>query len=367
MITNPDLYTLTLTCRPDQIETVEALFEESALALSILSPPRSAAAQVEVLLDGEPAPAWVEDRLGGMDDAPSYTIAPVGNLDWIKKVAQDFPPLPIARWTVYGAAHRDKITDFKTALQIDATSAFGTGEHPTTRGCLEALDRLLKNEALPNQETPSPCGRVEVFESESEQKLRGGVITDATNNPSPKILSPAGSKFSTLPQGEGDFLPSMNILSATNPSSGSSPHHYSMLDMGCGSGILAMAFAKAVDGGVGFGVDMDELSVTIANENAAINGVADRTTFIVGMGYAPPLVEQGAPYDLIMANIFADPLCAMAGDLKNHLKVGGHAILSGLLNTQAETVIAAHLAQGLTLTDHQKLGEWSVLALTRSM
>ncbi|MFA6280435.1 MAG: 50S ribosomal protein L11 methyltransferase [Bdellovibrionales bacterium] len=290
MITDPDLYTLTLTCRPDQIEAVEALFEDDALAISILSPPRCAAAQVEALLDGEPAPAWVEERLHGMDNAPSYTIAPVGNLDWLKKVAQDFPPLPIARWTVYGAAHRDKITDFSAALQIDATSAFGTGEHPTTRGCLEALDRLLKD--------------------------------------------------STIPQ----------------------PH--SMLDMGCGSGILAMAFAKTVDSGIALGVDMDELSVTIANENAAINGVAERTTFIVGMGYAPPLVAQGAPYDLIMANIFADPLCAMAGDLKNHLKVGGHAILSGLLNTQADAVIAAHLAQGLTLTDHQKLGEWSVLVLT---
>lgn len=293
MFKNPDLYTLTLTCRPDQIEALEALFEEDALALSILAPPRCETAQIDVLLNGEPTTAWVEEKLGAVANAPSYTIAPVGNLDWIKKVAQDFPPLPIARWTVYGAAHRDKITDFSAALQIDATSAFGTGEHPTTRGCLEALDRLLKNETLP-------------------QPL-------------------------------------------------------SMLDMGCGSGILAMAFAKALTNGHALGVDMDEFSVTIANENAMINGVADRIAFIVGMGYAPQPVAQGAPYDLIMANIFADPLCEMAGDLKNHLKVGGYAILSGLLTTQADAVIAAHLAQGLTLLDHQTLGEWSVLALGRPM
>lgn len=291
----PDLHTIRISCRPEQTERVSALFEEEALAVSILAPPRETMAMVEMLVDGCPDAAPIYERLKPvLGEAAllksTFDIIPVGNLDWIKKVSEDFPPLPVARWTVFGAAHRDKITDPALALQIDATSAFGTGEHPTTRGCLERLDELLRaNEQLQN-------GR--------------------------------------------------------------------MLDMGCGSGILAMAFAKATRGRA-LGVDMDELSVAIAKDNAVNNGVQDRVRFEISMGYALPLIAQQAPYDLIMANIFADPLCEMAGQLKDHLKIGGIAILSGLLNTQADAVIKAHEAQGLKLVDQKSLGEWTVLALSR--
>ena len=76
-------------------------------------------------------------------------------------------------------------------------------------------------------------------------------------------------------------------------------------------------------------------------------------------------MSQQAPYDLIMANIFARPLCQMAKDLKRHLRPGGVAILSGLLSHQANAVLAAHRQQGLFLTHRLNLGEWSVLALQR--
>lgn len=291
MKAQPDLYTVRVTCAPDQTDDVEAAFEESALALSILAPPRHDTAQVEILVDGKPDSASIKERLLSVP-AATFEIVPVGNLDWIKKVSEDFPPLSIGRWIIFGAAHRAKITDMTHAFQIDATSAFGTGEHPTTRGCLEVLDTLL----------------------------------------------------------------------AANPES----KNWSMLDMGCGSGILAMAFVKAT-GGQALGVDMDELSVAIAQDNAANNHVHKNAQFEISLGYALPLIQRRAPYDLIMANIFADPLCAMAGEMKDHMKKGGYAILSGLLNTQADDVILAHQSQGLELIERKTLGEWTVLELRRPM
>jgi len=84
-----------------------------------------------------------------------------------------------------------------------------------------------------------------------------------------------------------------------------------------------------------------------------------------GNGYHAPLVRQAAPYDLIMANIFAGPLCRMAHQLKNHLRPDGVAILSGILTHQANRVMAAHRMQGLRLIRRLTLGEWSVLAFVR--
>jgi len=287
----PDLWTIRITCDPASCERIEALWEDQALAVSVLAPPRKPTASVEVLVEGQPDENAVRARLAPVaDELRDLTIESVGNLDWIKKVSGDFPPLPIARWTVFGAAHRDKIKDFSLALQIDATSAFGTGEHPTTRGCLLQLDALLTQQ--------------------------------------PALA------------------------------------HGRMLDMGCGSGILAMAYAKATQG-YALGVDSDELSVEIANENVLINEVSARVSFIVGLGYAPPKVAQDAPFDLIMSNIFAQPLCEMAPDLNSHLKPGGWVILSGLLLEQEEAVRNAHLAQGLTLENVLHIGEWSILTLRR--
>lgn len=328
---NPELWTIRVTCAPEIAEALEELLGEEALAVSTLYPPRTDKSVVEAIVDGEPDRAALETRLAlFLTVAPSlaaktsaarretqteradakslsalfqdgtqangcltdiaFEIAPVGNLDWIKKVAEDFPPLPIARWTIFGAAHKKAVKNPRLGLQIDATSAFGTGEHPTTRGCLILLHEWLKR----------------------------------------------------------------------HPEA----HGWRMLDMGCGSGILAMAFAKASRGRA-IGVDMDGPSVKIAKNNARHNGVKDYVQFEKSLGYRLPLIRQHAPYDLIMANIFARPLCQMAKDLKRHLRPGGTAILSGLLNTQANAVLSAHRAQGLYLTKRLRLGEWSVLALCR--
>jgi ribosomal protein L11 methyltransferase len=134
------------------------------------------------------------------------------------------------------------------------------------------------------------------------------------------------------------------------------------LDIGTGTGILAFAawhlFGKPVLAG-----DNDRDSVRIARENAALNGLKKTVKVVLSDGYRAAAIRGGGPYDLVMANILANPLIALAPDLKKNLARNGRAVLSGLLKTQEKDVLAAHRAQGLALDFRLRLGEWSVLVL----
>ena len=134
------------------------------------------------------------------------------------------------------------------------------------------------------------------------------------------------------------------------------------LDMGCGSGVLALAIAKLWGAPV-LAVDNDADAVRVATENAALNGAADLVTAVRGEGYACPQVAARGPFDLIVANIVAEPLRVLAPDLLRHLAPDGVAVLSGLLATQAEAVLAAH--RGLAVRRRYPLGEWETLVLAR--
>ena len=112
------------------------------------------------------------------------------------------------------------------------------------------------------------------------------------------------------------------------------------------------------------GVDIDADSVRVALENAELNKVAD-ITGICGDGYNVPEVSERAPYDLIVANILAEPLCDMAPALEKNLAENGVAVLSGLLITQQERVVKAHEALGLKLVSELHLGDWAILVLAR--
>jgi ribosomal protein L11 methyltransferase len=105
--------------------------------------------------------------------------------------------------------------------------------------------------------------------------------------------------------------------------------------------------------------------VTVARDNAARNGVAGRVRALVAEGYADPLIHRAGPYDLIFANILADPLIAMAGDLRRHLAPGGIAVLSGLLDRQATAVLAAHRMHGLREIGRVERLPWVALVLRR--
>lgn len=137
-----------------------------------------------------------------------------------------------------------------------------------------------------------------------------------------------------------------------------------ILDLGTGSGILAIAAAKLLRRRV-LGVDIEPWSVRVARDNAALNKVGSLTRFRLADGWRSACVRAGAPYDLIFANILARPLCLMASRLAAHLSPGGAAILSGLLAWQAQGVLAAHRRHGLRLESVVQVGPWTTLIVRR--
>ena len=135
-----------------------------------------------------------------------------------------------------------------------------------------------------------------------------------------------------------------------------------VLDVGCGTGVLAIAAARTGTK-VAVGTDIDAPSVRIANDNARLNRA--RSRFVHAPGLAHRLVRQHGPYDLVFANILARPLIALSSDIKGVLEPGGIAILSGLLRTQARTVTAAYLARGYRLIERTHRDAWTTLVLLR--
>ncbi|MGE0650121.1 MAG: 50S ribosomal protein L11 methyltransferase [Alphaproteobacteria bacterium] len=138
------------------------------------------------------------------------------------------------------------------------------------------------------------------------------------------------------------------------------------LDVGCGSGILALAIAAAAGDESAFPVvatDIDPIAAATTRENAAANGLAERVVTLAGEGVSGAEVVAGAPYDLIVANILAEPLVALAPALAELLASGGCLVLSGLLTVQEGEVLAAYSAAGLTLRRTIVLGDWSTMVL----
>ena len=136
-------------------------------------------------------------------------------------------------------------------------------------------------------------------------------------------------------------------------------------DIGCGSGILAMAAAKIRPDADIIAVDNDPLAVTTTRENAQDNGVGDSIRFDLSDGYKADLVHDNAPYDVIFANILPNPLIEMAPDAVPCMADGGIIILSGLLDDQQDKVIAAYQAQGAELIDSLVHNGWAALVMVK--
>lgn len=204
---------------------------------------------------------------------------------WLAKTIQAFPEQTIGRrFAIRGTHVRDRLLPGRITLVLDASAAFGSGEHGSTRGCLRA------------------------FEAIAHRRPRR------------------------------------------------------ILDLGTGTGILAMAAAKYLHRPV-LGSDIDPWSVRVSKGNAALNGLTPRARFLRADGWRAPAVR--GPWDLVFANILARPLCAMAPDLAANLAPGGTAILAGLLVTQVRWVLSAHRAQGLVLERVLHEGRWASLVLRK--
>jgi ribosomal protein L11 methyltransferase len=286
----PDLWRIALIVPEALVEFFSDAVADHVVSVSNFEIEEGGNWLIEAISHGEPDRSWLTSRVAVLAEAvgipePEITFEPVPQLDWLTKSYQSFPPIRAGRCFIHGSHFEGKVPASSIGLLVDAATAFGSGEHATTFGCLVALDRLSKR---------FPVRRA--------------------------------------------------------------------LDMGCGSGILALAIAKLWHVPV-VASDIDAESVRVARLNARRNKVADLVHAVGGVGYKVAAVRRGRPYDLIASNILARPLARMAPDLRKALRPGGYVVLSGLLDRHENWVLAAHRAQGLRLVGRVPVGEWRTLIL----
>jgi ribosomal protein L11 methyltransferase len=251
-------------------------------ALSVASPDRG-------MIEARLALAW-SGRSGA---PPPLKLDRVPARDWLAENQAGFPPITAGRFFIHGSHFKNPVPAGAVALLIDAATAFGTGEHGSTQGCLLALDRLAR-------------------------RMNG-------RGSRPRIV----------------------------------------LDMGAGTGVLALAAAKLWRRPVA-AFDIDAESVRVARHNAKENGLSALIAARQARGYRSRQLWKGAPYDLILSNILARPLAKMARDLSRALAPRGVAVLAGLLPRQESFVLAAHRAIGLHLVARLDVSGWRCLVLSRS-
>jgi ribosomal protein L11 methyltransferase len=139
----------------------------------------------------------------------------------------------------------------------------------------------------------------------------------------------------------------------------------SVLDLGCGTAVLAMAAAR-IWPGVMLASDIDAVAVEVAQANVAANGLGGRVDCVEAAGLDHPRLREAAPFDLVFANILKGPLLALAPGITAALVPGGRVILSGLLNEQAAEVIGVYAGLGNRLEHHEEIGDWSTLTMVRA-
>ena len=218
----------------------------------------------------------------GLRPVGALAVRAVDDADWTEAWKAHYVPQRIGRVVIVPSWLADApIGPDEVPIRLDPGMAFGTGLHPTTRGCLELLQ-------------------------------------DVSPMPSP------------------------------------------VLDVGCGSGILAIAALK-LGATQAVGIDTDELAVVATRENADRNGVGDRIE--VREGSLPPIPAGATRYPLVLANLVAAVLVALAEPLAAHLEPGGTLLASGIIEARAGEVIRAMNAAGLTVNDRRDDGEWVSLRL----
>jgi len=248
-------------------------------------------------------------------------------------------------WRVEGV--RDMGVDDAPLLQVLALAAAATGvDAPLQRVATEAEGWLARTaESFP----PQRIGRRFLLRGTHHRGPEPpGLVT---------LTLDAGLAF-----GSGEHGSTRGCLRALEGVAYRRPRR--ILDLGTGSGILAMAAARLLHRPV-LATDIEPWSVRVARQNAAANGVGRLVRPVLADGWRQPVVRHHAPYDLVFANILARPLCRMARDLAVRLAPGGTVILAGLLRTQARGVLAAHRRQGLVLERQLTEGQWATLVLRR--
>jgi len=141
-------------------------------------------------------------------------------------------------------------------------------------------------------------------------------------------------------------------------------------DIGTGTGLLAFAALRLWPGARAVASDIDAVCEPVVVENALLNGIPLGTSsgelaMLVAEGLDDAILAGRAPYDLVIANILAGPLIALAGDFADAVAPRGSVLLAGLLTTQERAVRAAYRTAGFRLAARLAIGDWSILWLRR--
>jgi ribosomal protein L11 methyltransferase len=238
------------------------------------------------IADGPDAAVAVEQTERALWHLQAFGLGPVGGLevrpvddaDWTDAWKQHYVAQRIGRVLIAPSWAPDEAREGEIRIVLDPGMAFGTGLHPTTRGCLELLQRI---ETMPSD----------------------------------------------------------------------------VLDVGCGSGILSLA-ALRLGAGRAIGLDTDPLAVEATRANAERNGLANRVEARLGT-----LGTPGRRYDLVVANLVAAVLVALAPGLADHLTPTGTLLASGIIEPRATEVIGAMATAGLRVAERRDDGEWVSLRL----
>jgi ribosomal protein L11 methyltransferase len=247
---------------------------------------------VEIYFGEEPNRKAVADLVAlvvGKADARSLRFDALAAKDWVASSLEGLKPIRAGRFLVHGAHGRQSVLANDISIEIEASLAFGTGHHGTTRGCLLALDAIIR------QSRPAR-----------------------------------------------------------------------VLDVGTGTGVLAIGAAKALRGEIVAG-DIDPTAIEVARQNARQNGVASRVRLYCAPGLRYPLAARPSSFDLIFANILARPLARLSPALAGALSAGGRLVVSGLLETDVALALSAFGQQGLRLERRYLIEGWATLILSSGL
>jgi ribosomal protein L11 methyltransferase len=296
---------LTVTCDNEAIEAVSEIFGRLGRGSAVrptrlirdpddeLSAREDPSAPYEIIVhlpEDAAAPAAVEATERALWHLQAFGLRPVGDMkvrsvddaDWTDAWKAGYVPQRIGRVVIVPSWLDEPIGPDEVALRLDPGMAFGTGLHPTTRGCLTLLQSI---------------------------------------SPMPPVV----------------------------------------LDVGCGSGILALAALRlGAERAVCY--DTDPLAVEATLANAAANDLADRVTAHLGSFPASP---AGNPFPLVLANLVAAVLIDLARPLAAHTAAGGTLLASGIIENRADEVLHALTAAGFVLRDRLDDGEWASFRLKR--
>ncbi|MCB9988160.1 MAG: 50S ribosomal protein L11 methyltransferase [Rhodospirillales bacterium] len=294
------LYKLTVTLPADleelQVGSLSLCLEDHALATSILPPKDGAGWRIEWLMTIVPDEADRTARLAVMtnlvglqnlaDRDVIWTTETMPALDWVAASYRPVPAFTIGPFFICAPEDKTPPPAGSILLKIEAATAFGSGEHGTTAGCLKALADLKAQAFTPR-----------------------------------------------------------NIL-----------------DLGTGSGILALAARKLWPEAAILATDIEDEAVRVTQHHCVING-APEISCLQSDGFAASAIAARAPFDLIIANILAAPLKEMAGDLAAALAPQGKAILSGMLREQTEKLLSVYSKESMAIENRYDEDEWTSLIL----